>query len=161
MKEKKLSNEQQCRINMLKEKWLVELDEIHRSEEAEDKKDPHPPRLDFRLNFERSKLTHKYAPLINAIQIENGELNDKQLLILRHLEKDLDSQHIDIKAINAEKLGLHVLVWERLLLTLQYAGYIKGLKTYITKKGIWRLVEPIRPEITLKGLEYLENRENI
>lgn len=76
--------------------------------------------------------------------------------ILRHLEKSLDYECIDIDSIQAEKLGVSYARWEQLLIMLQDNGYIKGISTTMTLDDDKRhIAEPIKPVITLKGLEYL------
>ena len=76
--------------------------------------------------------------------------------ILRTLEKALDFEEFDIKAIAPEKYGISYRRWERLMIMLVKDGYIEGViyNQYITDYGP-RIVEPINPIITLKGLEYL------
>lgn len=76
--------------------------------------------------------------------------------ILAYLEKNMGNEKISISTISAEKLGISFEKWEQLLILLQENGYIKGL---IIAKDLDRIyghiAEPIKPQITLKGLEYL------
>ncbi len=74
-------------------------------------------------------------------------------LILYTLERALDEE-LDVKALDAEQLGISDQRRNNLLLMMQEAGYITGIKI-IRASGMtdFRL-EDIR--ITLKGLEYLE-----
>ena len=78
--------------------------------------------------------------------------------ILRHLEASLDFEMTDVEAISHERLKISYERWEQLLIMLQDEGYIKGLKY---TKGLSddksHLVEPVKPVITLKGLEYLSD----
>lgn len=74
--------------------------------------------------------------------------------ILKYLEAALDCEFIDSKAISA--MGISETKWKQLLITLQENEYIKGVATVQTlgdKRS--RIVGPIAPSITLKGLEYL------
>lgn len=74
-------------------------------------------------------------------------------LILRILEKALDGQ-VDPEELSPEKLGITPTRRARLLLMMQEAGYIAGVRV-IRALGM----EDIRLDnirITLKGLEYLE-----
>ena len=78
--------------------------------------------------------------------------------IRRHLEASLDCEVTDTEPITHERLRISYARWEQLLIMLQDEGYIKGLKY---TKGLTddkaHLVEPVRPLITLKGLEYLSD----
>ena len=76
--------------------------------------------------------------------------------ILKYLEESLDEPYVDMTKISHEALGISFLRWETLLKMMQEDGYIKGL-TYIQTMSDSQphVVEPIRPSITIKGLEYL------
>ena len=80
--------------------------------------------------------------------------------ILRYLEASLDAEEFDDEAISAEKLKITQERWEQLLIMMQDEGYINGLVITKTLSDTKRhIAEPIQPEITLKGLEYLaDNR---
>ena len=76
--------------------------------------------------------------------------------VLAFLEKNMGNEKINIAEISAEKFGISFEKWEQLLILLQEDGYIKGLvisKSLETAYG--HITEPIKPRITLKGLEYL------
>ncbi len=76
--------------------------------------------------------------------------------ILKYLEASLDLEDFDEDAISAEKLKISQERWEQLLIMMQDEGYIKGLVITKTLSDTKRhIAEPIQPEITLKGLEYL------
>lgn len=46
--------------------------------------------------------------------------------------------------------------WEQLLILMQDEGYIKGLVISKDLEQMYRhITEPIKPQITIKGLEYL------
>ena len=75
--------------------------------------------------------------------------------ILRLLEKAMDCEEFDKQAISAEALGISETRWLALLKMLAENGYIQGLDI---RKGLQGdvTISTYRPEITLKGLEYLE-----
>lgn len=76
--------------------------------------------------------------------------------ILKHLESAMDFAHTDKEAISHQRLNISYERWEQLLIMLQVNGYIEGiLYTQTLSDDKPHLVEPIRPRITLKGLEYL------
>lgn len=76
--------------------------------------------------------------------------------ILKHLEAMLDCEETNIEAISADRLGISRTRWEQILIMLDDEKYIKGI---VSAKSIANskrhICEPIEPEITLKGLEYL------
>lgn len=77
--------------------------------------------------------------------------------ILKHLEASLDYEEADFTQITAEQLGISEVRWEQLLIMLYEEGYISGIavsKNLSTDRK--QICRPIRPNITLKGLEYLE-----
>lgn len=76
--------------------------------------------------------------------------------ILKYLEAAMDARIYDGSGISAEALRISRERWEQILLMMQEAGYINGLVfTQGMGEDIPRLCEPVRPRITLKGLEYL------
>ena len=76
--------------------------------------------------------------------------------ILKYLEEHLGEEHVDMDKISHEQLGISFLRWETLLRMMQEEGYIRGLVYTQTTSDIRpHVVTPIRPTITLKGLEYL------
>lgn len=76
--------------------------------------------------------------------------------ILKSLEASLDFEETDVSAISPEKLGVTKARWEQLLIMMQDEGYIKGIVcTRSAGEDKRHIVEPIKPVITLKGLEYL------
>ena len=76
--------------------------------------------------------------------------------ILKYLEEHLGEENLDLDKISHERLGISFLRWESLLRMMQEEGYIKGL---IFEQSMLdsspHVVTPIRPKITIKGLEYL------
>lgn len=78
--------------------------------------------------------------------------------ILRELEKNMGNEDFDIKNISAEKIKIEFNKWEQILILMQDDGYIKGLVLSKNIEQAYRhITEPINPQITIKGLEYLEN----
>lgn len=76
--------------------------------------------------------------------------------ILRKLEKNMGNESFNLESISAEKLKVSFEKWEQLLVLLQDDGYIKGLVVPKDTESIYRhIIEPIKPQITIKGLEYL------
>ena len=75
--------------------------------------------------------------------------------ILKYLEQHL-GEDIDLDKISHEQLGISFLRWEALLRMMQEEGYIRGLVYEQTMSDSSpHVVLPIRPNITIKGLEYL------
>ena len=77
--------------------------------------------------------------------------------ILKYLEQHLGESDLGMEEVSHERLGISFLRWEALLKLMQEEGYIKGLVYQQTMSDSQpHVVEPIRPSITIKGLEYLE-----
>ena len=78
--------------------------------------------------------------------------------ILKYLEANMDSEHMDCEKISHEKLGISFIRWENLLWELQANGYIRGLVYEQTMSdNSPHVVTPIAPKITIRGMEYLES----
>ena len=76
--------------------------------------------------------------------------------ILKYLEQHLGEEALNMDKISHEELGISFLRWEALLRMMQEEGYIKGLVYEQTMSDSSpHVVMPIRPNITIKGLEYL------
>lgn len=76
--------------------------------------------------------------------------------ILKHLHEVMDYEDPDMEPIQPEQLRVTPERWEKLMVMLQKSGYVEGLQMYQTLSASQpRLVLPARPQITLKGLEYL------
>lgn len=77
--------------------------------------------------------------------------------ILKHLEYSMDFEEVDTNSISHSRLGITRIRWEEILIMLRQSGYITGI---VVDQGHSdyspRVVEPITPRITLKGLEYLQ-----
>lgn len=76
--------------------------------------------------------------------------------ILRILQKAMDLEEFDSEELSAEELGLTVPKWSRLMAMLLKEGYISGGQTWNTMDCGYPKVALTRPELTMKGLEYLE-----
>lgn len=76
--------------------------------------------------------------------------------ILRELEKNMGDEGFCIETVSAEKMKISFEKWEQLLILMQEEGYIKGLVLSSDTTSMYRhIAEPIKPQITIKGLEYL------
>lgn len=76
--------------------------------------------------------------------------------ILRILQKAMDLEEFDSEELSAEALGLTVPKWSRLMAMLLKEGYISGGQTWNTIDCGYPKAALTRPELTIKGLEYLE-----
>lgn len=76
--------------------------------------------------------------------------------ILKQLDKYKGREDFDTALISAQAMGIEFAEWEQLVIALQKSGYIEGIiftKTLSDK--FHHIAEPIYPNITLKGMEYL------
>lgn len=76
--------------------------------------------------------------------------------ILRILQKAMDLEEFDSEELSAGALGLTVPKWSRLMAMLLKEGYISGGQTWNTMDCGYPKIALTRPELTMKGLEYLE-----
>ena len=76
--------------------------------------------------------------------------------ILRILQRSMDLEEFDKDSLSPERLGLSVPKWSRIMAMLINEGYISGAETWNAADCGYPRVMLTRPEITLKGLEYLE-----
>lgn len=76
--------------------------------------------------------------------------------ILRILQRAMDLEEFNPKELSAEALGLSVPKWSRLIAMLLKEGYITGGQIWNSMGCAYPRVSLVRPELTLKGLEYLE-----
>lgn len=74
--------------------------------------------------------------------------------ILKAFERNMDTEEPDWECIGAEQLGVSQQRWKHIIEMLVNAGYVDGIKIVSMADGTQ--VCFIRPRITLKGLEYLE-----
>ena len=75
--------------------------------------------------------------------------------ILKFLQQSMDFEDFDSESFTAEHFGTNQNRFEALLIELQEAGYIKGLRIVQYIRQPEHIQQPLRPKITLKGLEYL------
>lgn len=86
-------------------------------------------------------------------------MNNFQVIykILRLLDKHKGNETFDYEMISAKAMKLEYEEWEQILIELQMGGYIRGVTyTQTMSDKFPHIVEPIRPQITMKGMEYLE-----
>ena len=76
--------------------------------------------------------------------------------ILSILRKAMDLEEWDSKLLSPEALGISLPMWSRLMAMLLKEGYITGGEAWGSFDVSYPKVKLSRPEITLKGLEYLE-----
>lgn len=80
--------------------------------------------------------------------------------ILKYLEASLDCEEFDVEAISPFRLDVTRERWEQILIMMQDNGYIKGIVVTKNLGDMKRhIAEPICPEITIVGLEYLEENK--
>lgn len=78
--------------------------------------------------------------------------------ILRLLDKHKGDEAFDYESISAQAVKLPFAEWEQIMIELQINGYIRGIVyTQTLSDKFPHIMEPIRPQITMKGMEYLEN----
>lgn len=76
--------------------------------------------------------------------------------ILRLLDRNNGREDFSYESISAKAVGMSYERWEQLMIELQLNGFIRGLVVDQTLSDKFpHIVEPIRPAITLKGMEYL------
>ena len=81
----------------------------------------------------------------------------KQLYrILSTLHKAMDFAEWDSELLSPEALDISLPMWSRLMAMLLKEGYITGGEAWESFDVSYTKVKLVRPEITLKGLEYLE-----
>lgn len=77
--------------------------------------------------------------------------------ILKILKSSMDLEEFDINTINYESLKLSEPRWARIMKMLVDNEYITGVTISNTFEQSYPKVHIIRPEITLKGIEYLQD----
>ncbi len=75
--------------------------------------------------------------------------------ILKYLRDSMDYEEFDNESFNAEIFGTNDNRFNALIIQLQKSGYIEGLNIRRHKMSGVQILPPIKPVITLKGLEYL------
>lgn len=76
--------------------------------------------------------------------------------ILRILEKSMDLEEFDMSCISKEQLDLSEARWCRIMALLVSEGYVTGIESWNSMDCRYPRICLTRPEITIKGLEYLE-----
>lgn len=69
----------------------------------------------------------------------------------------MDLEEFNKEELSKERLELSEPRWSRIMSMLVQEGYVTGIDTWKTFDSSYPRVLIIRPEITIKGLEYLEN----
>lgn len=77
--------------------------------------------------------------------------------ILKILQRSMDCEEFDPQLLSPETLGLSKPKWCRIMAMLLKEGYISGGETWNAMDCGYPKAALTRPEITLKGLEYLES----
>lgn len=75
--------------------------------------------------------------------------------ILKLLEKSMDLEEFDMELIGYKELDISKLRWSRIVSMLKEQEYIQGIDVWYSLDQDYPRVKLVRPEITLKGLEYL------
>lgn len=75
--------------------------------------------------------------------------------ILKILENAMGLEEFDKSLISAESLNLSLPLWSRIMKMLADNNYITGIEVWNSFDCNYPKVAAIKPEITLKGLEYL------
>ena len=75
--------------------------------------------------------------------------------ILKILEKSMDLEEFDMELIGYKELDISKLRWSRIVSMLKEQEYIQGIDIWYSLAQDYPRVKLARPEITLKGLEYL------
>ena len=75
--------------------------------------------------------------------------------ILKAIYYSMDYEEFDENSISPETLNVSVPKWEAIMRELVEQGYVKGV-SLIPIAGREKGVKVIRPTLTMKGVEYLE-----
>lgn len=76
--------------------------------------------------------------------------------ILRILQRAMDVEEFDAQCVSADALGISRAMWTRIIKMLAAEGYVSGVRIVESDAEQLPMIRMIQPEITLKGLEYLE-----
>lgn len=76
--------------------------------------------------------------------------------ILKKLESGMDIPKFDKSVLSYSSLEISKPKWCRIMKMLYDSGYITGINVWMSYDCTYPQVELTRPEITLKGLEYLQ-----
>ena len=75
--------------------------------------------------------------------------------ILHTLEISMDLYEADCELLSAEALGISEARWKRLMFMISQEKYVSGIEYYYTPGNSLPDIYFTKPEITLKGMEYL------
>lgn len=75
--------------------------------------------------------------------------------ILKILEKSMDLEEFDMELIGYKELDISKIRWSRIVSMLKEQEYIQGIDVWYSLDQDYPRVKLVRPEITLNGLEYL------
>ncbi|MBQ3264246.1 MAG: dihydrolipoyl dehydrogenase [Ruminococcus sp.] len=78
--------------------------------------------------------------------------------ILRILERSMELEEFDTSSISAEQLNIPYPLWCRIMKMLVDNDYVTGVSVWNAVDCAYPRVKVTRPEITLKGLEYLQEK---
>lgn len=90
--------------------------------------------------------------------------NDLKVMykILRILQLWRGREDFDTKLISADAMKMEYESWEQLMISMQEAGYIKGLVISQDLEHMFpHICEPIRPRITIDGITYLAENNSM
>lgn len=77
--------------------------------------------------------------------------------ILKIIEKSMDLEEFDKKSISRERFELTEPRYNRIMTLLVKEGYITGVEIWNSRDCEYPRICITRPEITIKGLEYMED----
>ena len=106
-----------------------------------------------------AKIILKKAPAKGAFFMQKGSIMEEftQIYhILQILKKAMDVEEFEKELISSEAIKVNYHKWCRLIAMLVNNGYVSGVSVWNSLDCLYPKVELTRPEITLKGLEYLE-----
>lgn len=76
--------------------------------------------------------------------------------ILKIMEKSMDLEEFDKSAISCDALGISEPRWCRIMAQLVKSGYVSGIEVWNAMEVEYPRVSLVRPELTLRGMEYLQ-----
>ena len=106
-----------------------------------------------------AKIILKKAPAKGAFFMQKGSIMEEftQIYhILQILKKAMDVEEFEKELISSEAIKVNYTKWCRLMAMLANNGYVSGVSVWNSLDCQYPKIELVRPEITLKGLEYLE-----
>ncbi|MDR1774561.1 MAG: YjcQ family protein [Clostridioides sp.] len=76
--------------------------------------------------------------------------------ILKSIEHSMDYDEFDVNCISSETLMISYQRWNAIIVQLVKSGYIEGISLIRISGKYQEQVKILRPMLTIKGLEYLE-----